>query len=108
MNEILHTFNSDLDTPHVIQLLRAIEKNPQIAVGVKVGAFLFADQVLGLDLSRKEEDLELPAELAKIMQERVQARNKKNWEESDRLRGILEAGGLIIKDSATEQKWEWR
>jgi cysteinyl-tRNA synthetase len=108
MNEILHTFNSDLDTPHVIQLLRAIEKNPEIAVGVKVGAFLFADQVLGLDLSRKEEDLELPAELAKIMQERVQARNKKNWEESDRLRGILEAGGLIIKDSATEQKWEWR
>jgi cysteinyl-tRNA synthetase len=108
MNEILHTFNSDLDTPHVIQLLRAIEKNPQIAVGVKVGAFLFADQVLGLDLSRKEEDLELPAELAKIMQERVQARNKKNWKESDRLRGILEAGGLIIKDSATEQKWEWR
>jgi cysteinyl-tRNA synthetase len=108
MNEILHTFNSDLDTPHVIQLLRAIEKNPEIAVGVKVGAFLFADQVLGLDLSRKEEDLELPAELAKIMQERVQARNKKNWKESDRLRGILEAGGLIIKDSATEQKWEWR
>ena len=108
IDEIHHALNLDLDTPHAIQLLRAIEKDPEIAARAKAGAFLYADQVLGLDLSRKKADRKLSPELIKIMQERAQARIEKNWVESDRLRGILEAGGLIIKDSATEQKWEWR
>ena len=108
IDEIHRALNLDLDTPHAIQLLRAIEKDPEIAARAKAGAFLYADQVLGLDLSRKKADRKLSPELIKIMQERAQARIEKNWVESDRLRGILEAGGLIIKDSATEQEWEWR
>jgi len=107
-DEITQTLNSDLDTPRVIQLLRAIEKNHEIAAESKVGAFLFADQVLGLELSRKEINHELPPELVEIMQQRTRARDQKNWKESDRLRDVLEAEGLVIKDSATEQKWEWR
>ena len=107
-DEITQALNSDLDTPRVIQLLRVIEKNPELTIEEKVGAFLFADQVLGLDLSRQEMNRELPPELAEIMKLRAKARNEKNWKESDRLRGVLEAEGLIIKDSATEQDWEWR
>lgn len=107
-DEILQALNSDLDTPRVIQLLRAIEKNPELTIEEKAGAFLFADQVLGLDLSRNETVRELPPELAEIMQQRAKARNEKNWKESDRLRDVLEAAGLVIKDSASEQKWEWR
>lgn len=106
-NEIIQALNSDLNTPRVIQLLRAIEKNPEITTESKVEAFLFADQVLGLDLSRQEMSRELPPELVEIMQQRATARKEKNWQESDRLRDILEAEGLIIKDSATEQNWEW-
>jgi cysteinyl-tRNA synthetase len=105
---ILLALNTDLDTPRVIQLLRTIEKDSELTMAAKIGAFLFADQVLGLDLSRQNAVRELPSELQKIMQERSQARSKSNWEESDRLRGLLEAEGLIIKDSATDQEWEWR
>ena len=107
-DELLQGLNSDLDTPRVIQLLRVIEKNYGLTVEEKVGAFLFADQVLGLDLSRKEMKRDLPTELAEIMQKRATARNEKNWKESDLLRDILEAEGLIIKDSASAQEWEWR
>jgi cysteinyl-tRNA synthetase len=108
IDEIHRALNFDLDTPRAIQLLRAIEKDPAIAVREKVGAFLYADQVLGLDLSRKKADRKLSPALIKIMQERAQARIEQNWVESDRLRAMLAAGGLIIKDSATEQEWEWR
>jgi cysteinyl-tRNA synthetase len=107
-SEILHSLNSDLDTPHVIQLLRIMEKESELSIEEKVGAFLFADQVLGLDLSRQEISRELPLELRKIMELRARARNEKNWTESDRLRGLLEKDGLLIKDSATGQEWEWR
>ncbi|HEX7405977.1 MAG TPA: cysteine--tRNA ligase [Candidatus Nanopelagicaceae bacterium] len=105
---ILQGFNADLDTPHVIQLLRAMEKNSALSQQSKIGAFLLADQVLGLDLSRQEPERALPPKIAKILEERSLARAQKNWQESDRLRDLLEAQGLIIKDSATEQEWEWR
>jgi cysteinyl-tRNA synthetase len=107
-DEILQDLNSDLDTPRVIQLLRANEKNAQLTPEERVGAFLFADQVLGLDLSGSHLVRELPPGLATILKARSRARTEKNWTESDRLRGVLEAEGLIIKDSATEQEWEWR
>jgi len=105
---ILQGFNADLDTPHVIQLLRAMEKNSALSQQSKIAAFLFADQVLGLDLSRQEPERALPPKMVQILQERSLARAQKNWQESDRLRDVLEAQGLIIKDSATEQEWEWR
>lgn len=106
--EILEALCADLDTPRAIQILRAIEKNPDLAIEAKVGAFLFADQVLGLDLGRAEIIRELPAELYELLQQRSLARSEKNWEESDRLRTLLESEGLIIRDSPSEQNWQWR
>ena len=99
---------ADLDTPRAIQILRSIEKNPRLSGGEKAAHFLFADQVLGLDLAREEVARELSAELKTILAQRTAARAQKNWEESDRLRGILEEKGLIIKDSTSDQEWQWR
>lgn len=107
-DKIMHALCSDLDTPKAVQIIRAIEKDANLSVEEKAGHFLFADQVFGLDLQRKEMVRELSEELKKIMAERAAARAKKNWEESDRLRGVLEAQGLIIKDSPTGQEWQWR
>lgn len=105
---IMQALCADLDTPKAIQIIRAIEKDSNLSIEEKAGHFLFADQVLGLDLDRKEIARELSAELKKIMAERAAARVDKNWRESDRLRGVLEAQGLIIKDSPTGQEWQWR
>ena len=105
---ILQALCSDLDTPKAVQIIRAAEKDATLSPDVKAGYFLFADQVLGLDLARKESARELGTELKKLMTERATAREKKNWVESDRLRGVLEDQGLIIKDSPTGQEWEWR
>lgn len=105
---IVQAFCADLDTPRVIQILRSLEKNSQLSAEEKAARFLFADQVLGLDLAKKEIARELSAELKTILDQRWAARVQKKWTESDRLRKILEAEGLIIKDSPSGQEWQWR
>ena len=97
-----------MDTPKAVQIVRTIERDPSLSAEMKAGYFLFADQVFGLDLNRKEVSRELPPGLEKIMNERAAVRVDKNWQESDRLREVLEGQGLIINDTSTGQEWQWR
>ena len=106
--EIAHALSEDLDTPKVVQIIRAIAKDVTLSDETKSGFFLFADQVLGLDLGRVDVPRELTAELKELFDERNLARANKNWKESDRLRGILQEKGLAIKDSPVGQEWQWR
>jgi cysteinyl-tRNA synthetase len=105
---ILAFLENDLETPRVITYLRTVEKNNDLTDAEKTNAFLFADQVLGLDLSRSQEVKVLPDELITLLEERENARSDKNWALSDQLRIQLENAGLEISDSAAGQKWIWR
>lgn len=105
-DEIINSFSTDLDTPRVIGFLRSLEKDQKIGADKKAGIFLFADQVLGLDLSRPVNQ-EISLELLKIVNLRESARREKNWTESDRLRDLLESHGLTIEDTPTGQIWKW-
>lgn len=105
---VLAYFESDLDTPRVITFLRALEKDVNVSDDKKANAFAYADQVLGLDLSRAPEVRDLTAELRDLLQQREAARLAKNWALSDELRKTLEGAGLEISDSATGQSWSWR
>jgi cysteinyl-tRNA synthetase len=105
---ILNFFENDLDTPRVITFLRALEKDANASDEQKSNAFLYADQVLGLDLTRAPEVRELPSELIDLLQQREAARSAKNWSLSDELRATLESAGLEISDSASGQSWSWR
>ena len=99
---------TDLDTPKAVQVLRAIEKDSNLSNADKAARFLHADQILGLDLTRKEEMRELSDEQQSLLTKRADARAAKNWSESDRLRVLLEEQGLIIQDASTGQEWKWR
>jgi len=105
---ILAFLENDLDTPRVITYLRSIEKDNTLSDSEKVSAFLFADQVLGLELSRTQEVQELTSELKDLLEQRESARSAKNWTLSDDLRVRLENAGLEISDSASGQSWSWR
>jgi cysteinyl-tRNA synthetase len=105
---VLGFLENDLETPRVITYLRAIEKDRNLSDIEKANAFLYADQVLGLELSRPEEVRELSQELNLMLDEREAARSSKNWALSDELRIKLEAAGLEISDSASGQSWSWR
>ena len=105
---VLTSLENDLDTPRVITYLRSIEKDNALSDAQKANAFLFADQVLGLQLSRRQEVQELTSELKDLLAQRECARSAKNWALSDDLRLQLENAGLEISDSASGQSWSWR
>ena len=100
--EIEAAFNTDLDTSRAVMRLRDIEKSE---LADKGSIFRFADQVLGLDLSRPIIQKVLTSHMQKLLEERALARSEKRWSDSDRLRDELEALGLEIKDTPEGQNW---
>jgi cysteinyl-tRNA synthetase len=100
--DIEAAFNNDLDTPKVILRLREIEKSD---LANKRGLFLYADQVLGLDLDRPIAVRELTEQMQTLLDERAKARSEKRWADSDSLRVQLENLGLQIKDTSAGQFW---
>jgi len=105
--EIYKALAQDLDTPRAMQRIRAIEKDKETSPEKKRAIFIYADRVLGLDLAREIEVAPLPLALQELLDARAQARQEKNWEQSDALREELESSGLIIKDKPGGQDWSW-
>ena len=101
-SEIESAFNNDLDTPKVILRLREIEKSN---LENKHELFMYADQVLGLDLDRPMVARELTAQMQTLLDERTKARTESRWTDSDALRIQLENLGLQIHDTADGQNW---
>ena len=100
--EIETAFNNDLDTPKVILRLREIEKSDR---DNKRELFMYADQVLGLDLNRPIQTREITEHMQNLLDQRIKARDEKRWTDSDLLRVELETLGLTIKDTPEGQMW---
>jgi cysteinyl-tRNA synthetase len=103
--DFLTAIYADLDTPRALQRLRAVEKDVALSPAEKAGIFRFADQILGLDLSRVPEKRELTEQQSQLLKEREIARAAKDFAESDRLRSALEESGLEIQDGPQGQSW---
>ena len=103
--DFLNAINADLDTPRALQRLRAVEKNSDLTAAEKTCIFLFADKILGLDLARPPVLRELTQSQIDLLKEREAARAGKDFDESDRLRALLEASGLQIQDGPQGQSW---
>jgi cysteinyl-tRNA synthetase len=106
--ELSDALTNDLDTPRAMQRIRAIEKDSSIGALDKRAIFLFADQVLGLDLDRGVKSKEVSADIQALLDARITARAEKNWALSDSLRDQLSDAGLEIKDGADGQSWSWK
>ena len=101
-SEIEAAFNNDLDTPKVILRLREIEKSD---LPNRRGLFMYADQVLALDLDRPIAVRQLTEQMQTLLDERAKARSEKRWADSDSLRVQLETLGLQVKDTSDGQIW---
>jgi cysteinyl-tRNA synthetase len=103
--EIASAIAKDIDTPRVLLRMRAIEKNASVPSELKRSIFLQADLLLGLDLNHPVEVRELTPEQVELLQLRAQARQNKNWSESDRLRDLLTDIGIAVSDGPDGQSW---
>lgn len=97
--------NDDLDTPRAIALLWELLKDDNVSPADKRATILKFDTVLGLDLkgliqaAKKELHVSIPSDVQALINEREEARSKKDWGAADRLRAAIHALGYDVKDT---------
>ncbi len=104
LEEIEHNFheaiNDDMNMPlamsYVWEAVRYSKKSQEVA-----DLLLKFDTVLGLKIDKEpeQEDIEIPQDVLALMEQRKQARQEKNWAESDRLRDLIKEKGYEVKDT---------
>lgn len=67
-------------------------------------AYEAMNNVLGLVPEQEEEDL-LNGEIDRLIQERTDARQAKNWARADEIRDMLTARGIILEDTPQGIRW---
>ena len=97
--KFLIAINDDLNMPVAMSIVWDIIKNPIKSIDYANLLEEF-DKILGFNLtSYQKEEIKLPEEIKKLVQDRNLARQNKNWAESDRIRDILIEKGYTVKDS---------
>ena len=91
----------DLGLPQAVAVLNQMLKDPDLLDGEKGALLLDFDKVLGLKLDEKDEraDAALPGPLAALLEERKEARARKDWKRSDEIRDLLKSKGFGVKDN---------
>ena len=92
--------NDDLNMPLAMSVVWEVIKNPKKSKKL-ADLLLKFDTVLALKIDEpiKQKDNEIPSEIIELAEKRKQAREDKNWEESDKIRDEIKSKGYIIKDS---------
>ena len=112
-NELVAALSDDLNTPAAIAHLHAVHgetrARPEAAGQLRADA-----EFLGLDVrslaARPLVDAppERVAEIERLVSERDEARRRRDWPASDRLRDELAALGVAVKDGKAGATWEFR
>lgn len=98
-NRFLEAINDDLNMPVAMSVVWEIVKMSQKSQQLK-DLLLKFDMVLGFDLANyKKQTQELPEEILELVKQRDEARQNKNWAESDRIRDLLINEGYLVKDN---------
>jgi len=104
--EMQKTIRDDFNTPEALALFHKLLKSEEKEADKLATAYRF-DEIFGLGLKAfQKEKITLPAEIRELLVKRKQAREAKNWEESDRLRELIKEKGFQVSDINGEQKIE--
>ncbi len=98
--KFLEAINDNLNMPVAMSVIWDIVKNPNKSKTL-ANLLLKFDEVLGFNLKNheKQENI-IPQEIIDLAEKRKQARENKNWNESDRIRDEIISKGFQIKDTA--------
>jgi len=108
-DEIVGYLAGDLDSPRALQRLRSLEKESAIPLAEKAQLFASIDPLLGLDLTAtpKSKEKKLSEEDVALLESRSNARDDRDFAESDRIRELLASRGIEVRDLPTGQEWHW-
>jgi len=97
--------NDDLNTASALAALWDLTKDQSLSKPDKLATILEMDKVLGLNLKASiAEEKSIPEEIKKLLNNRQNAREAKDWEATDRIRDEIKAAGYIVEDTPGGQK----
>jgi cysteinyl-tRNA synthetase len=117
--KFLARINDDLDTPGALALMWDMVRGAKLPGDVLLATLLDFDHVLGLNLAEPDDaakklaqadmrtpvvEKDLPEKISTFVQERNEARSKKDWARADELRVLIEGEGYSIEDAETGPK----
>lgn len=97
----IEAIEDNLNTAKALGLMWSMLGDKELSDNEKLATVLDFDNVLGLNLAKSAEIEEIPAEVAKLVSVREEARKAQNWPLSDTLRSQIESLGYQIKDTET-------
>ena len=97
-NRFHQAINDDLNMPLAMSVVWEAVKYPEKSPKIAELLAKF-DTVLGIKITEKKEQKEIPQEILDLVEQRKQARLDKNWAESDRLRDVIAEKGYSVKDT---------
>ena len=95
--EFISKISDDLAMPEALAVVWKLMKSDLI-VEEKWATLLDMDKVLGLRLGETVVEEKIPEEIVQLAQQRQQARENKDWAESDRLRELIKSQGYLVED----------
>lgn len=100
---------NNLDTATSLASIWELIKNPDYSKEEKIIAILEADQILGLRLKDeareyKNSSSELPEDVRKLADQRIEAKANKDYNKSDSLRKAIQDAGYDVEDTQAGQK----
>jgi cysteinyl-tRNA synthetase len=101
LNQFASAINNDLDMPKALSILWGLVRDKK-AQG-KLRTIKGMDKIFGLNLLEKEK-IKIPKAIKKLIAEREQAREDKNFAKSDQLRDQIKSLGYSIEDTSEGQK----
>jgi len=94
---------NDLNTPEALAVFWGLLRDETISAGDKKATALEMDKIFVLDLDKLSTD-QIPADVQKLVDDRIAARMEKNFELSDKLRKQIEDLGFSVEDAGGETK----
>ncbi len=109
MSRFTALINDDLNTPGAIALMWEMLKDKTLTQRAKRATLAEFDKTLGLNLASLAKEMKkaqssIPAHIKKLVQERQEAREAKDWEKADTLRTTIEKMGFEVKDTEKGQE----
>ncbi len=105
LQQFTEQINDDLNTPQALATMWEMLKYGGLSSKEKYALLLKFDAVLGLDL-RKVKEEKVSKYIIQLAEERLQARQNKEWKKADELRQKIAALGFVVGD--TKEGYEVR
>jgi cysteinyl-tRNA synthetase len=105
--QFLDYIDDDLNMPKALSVLWEVLRDKELGSKEKLQLIYDFDKVLGLNIKNiKEEKQEKNKDIDKLIKQRDEARENKDWAKADEIRDKLKADGIELIDSKDGTKWK--